>query len=261
MLELIHRGAGTASHPVPVLFVHGGFHGAWCWDDHFLGHFADAGFHAAAVSLRAHGGSVTSQPLRSCSIRDYLDDVTEAIRRLEGPVVLIGHSMGGFLVQSYLRNQVLPAAVLLASVPPRGVLHAAGRVFRRYPLGALKANRWGGSDLVGTPRMARHLLFSPDTPESTVQACVERAQPESLRASFFDLLVHPLATPATIDTPLLVLGAECDGFVTPVEVAQTAAAYGAEPEMFPGMGHNMMCEPGWRDVADRIITWLAERGL
>ena len=38
-------------------------------------------------------------------------------------------------------------------------------------------------------------------------------------------------------------------------------AYGTTAEVFPGMAHDMMLEPGWRAVADRILGWLGERGL
>jgi hypothetical protein len=30
----------------------------------------------------------------------------------------------------------------------------------------------------------------------------------------------------------------------------------AESQIFPGMSHNMQCEPDWRDVADDILTWI-----
>jgi hypothetical protein len=35
MLEVIDKGSCSHAHPVPLLFVHGGWHAAWCWD-HFL---------------------------------------------------------------------------------------------------------------------------------------------------------------------------------------------------------------------------------
>ena len=57
MLEVIDKGSATESHPVPLLFVHGAGHAAWCWDEHFLDFFADKGFRAVAVSLRGHGAS------------------------------------------------------------------------------------------------------------------------------------------------------------------------------------------------------------
>jgi len=60
---------------------------------------------------------------------------------------------------------------------------------------------------------------------------------------------------------MLVLGGEDDGSITNAEVRATARAYGTTAELFPRMGHNMMVEPGWRDVAERICGWLMDRGL
>ncbi len=60
---------------------------------------------------------------------------------------------------------------------------------------------------------------------------------------------------------MLVLGAEEDGFVTRGEVHATARAYRTEPHFFAAMGHNMMLEPGWADVAKRIDAWLDARDL
>ncbi len=33
------------------------------------------------------------------------------------------------------------------------------------------------------------------------------------------------------------------------------------PLVFVHMGHNMMLEPGWQAVAERIDNWLTARGL
>jgi hypothetical protein len=44
-------------------------------------------------------------------------------------------------------------------------------------------------------------------------------------------------------------------------VLATARAYHTEAEFFPDMGHNMMLEPGWAAVAERIHTWLVAQGL
>jgi hypothetical protein len=63
-----------------------------------------------------------------------------------------------------------------------------------------------------------------------------------------------------VTTPMLVLGAEHDGFVSTGDVRATARAYRTEPEFF-SMGHNMMLEPGWVDVAGRIHGWLETRDL
>ncbi len=45
-IELISHVPASPSYPVPLLFVHGAFVAAWCWDDHFLPYFAQHGFAA-----------------------------------------------------------------------------------------------------------------------------------------------------------------------------------------------------------------------
>ena len=95
MLEVIDKGSATKSHPVPLLFVHGALHAAWCWDEHFLDFFAAEGYRAIAVSLRGHGQSSGGERLRWTRIQDYADDVAETAAQLPIPPVLVGHSMGG----------------------------------------------------------------------------------------------------------------------------------------------------------------------
>lgn len=263
MLELLDKGEVSTAHPVPVLFVHGGFHAAWCWDDHFLDYFAGQGFRATAVSLRAHGGSTTEQQLSDCRIVDYVADVRSAVERVGQPPILVGHSMGGFVVQRFLGTTDAPAAVLLGSVPIRGALRTSIRLMRRHPVLVVKNYAGGGSavDLVREPRMCREQLFSPGTPDDIVQACAARVQDESMRAAGYDMVFGKKPKPAQVRTPVLVLGAEQDGFVHPNDVRATARGYRTRAEFFPGMGHNMMVEPGWQAVADRIISWLGDRLL
>jgi pimeloyl-ACP methyl ester carboxylesterase len=256
MLEAIDKGSCSQAHPVPLLFVHGGWHGAWCWDEHFLDFFADAGYRAVAVSLRGHGTSPCTKAIRSCSIAEYVDDVCTAADNLGGRPVLIGHSLGGFVVQRYLENHTAPAAVMVGSVPPQGVLGLALRIWRRHPWISIRA--FTGNTLlefINTPALTRDYLFCPNTPETIVESCMTRAGPESLRAAALDPMVRRVRT-RLVTTPMLVLGAEHDGLVSTSDVRATARAYRTEPEFFPGMGHNMMLEPAWADVARRIHTWL-----
>jgi pimeloyl-ACP methyl ester carboxylesterase len=260
MLEVIDKGHASAAHPTALLFVHGGYHAAWCWDEHFLDYFADKGFRALAVSLRGHGGSTRCKPLGSCSISDYVDDVHSAADRLDSEPVLVGHSMGGFVVQKYLEQYRGPAAVLMASIPPQGTLRVVLRMVRRHPWAFLRCNTVGDSaDFVRIPAIARELLFSAHTPDAVVESCAARLQPESARAGLDQVRRLPKADRVT--APLLVLGARDDGFVTNDEVTATGWTYRTEAEFFPGMGHNMMLEPGWQTVAEKIDSWLTDRGL
>lgn len=261
MLEVIDKGCVSEAHPAPLLFVHGAWHAAWCWDENFLGYFADLGYRAVAVSFRGHGGSAIDKPLLRCSVEDYVEDVRSVADSLPAEPVVIGHSMGGLIVQKYLEDRPAPAGVLMASIPPQGNYGSSLRWLRSHPWQAIKMAVTGKSlRYINTPELAREKFFSDHTPEDQVLECAARLQEDSARVSI-DCLMLNLPRPARVTAPLLVLGAEQDGAHTRKEVQATARAYGTEAEFFPGMGHNMMLEPGWESVAKRIHDWLGGRGL
>jgi pimeloyl-ACP methyl ester carboxylesterase len=260
MLEVIDKGSVSAAHPVPLLFVHGGWHSASCWAN-FVDFFADSGYRAVAMSLRGHGGSPTTKRFHACSIGDYADDVRATADSLGGRPVLIAHSLGGFVVQRYLENHDAPAAVLVASVPPQGVLGLAMRIWSRHPWISMRSLPVGNlAGFIGTTPLVREHLFSAHTPDDIVESCAAGVQSEAMRASLIDPLIRRVRS-KRVSTPMLVLGAADDGMVTTAEVRATARAYQTDAEFFAGMGHNMMLEPGWATVAERIHAWLQTRDL
>ncbi|MEW5809843.1 MAG: alpha/beta fold hydrolase [Actinomycetota bacterium] len=260
MLEVVDRGQASTAHPAPLLFVHGAWHAAWCWDEHFLGWFAEHGYRALALSLRGHGGSGIDKPLNDCTFADYEADVATVAGALDTPPVLIGHSMGGFVVQKYLETHDAPAAVLMASMPPQGYLRSGLRWIRRHPWHFAKMSMTRRTlPYVSTPALARERFFSPHTPEDLVLRHIARLGEESARSGSDGIVNRP--RPDRISTRMLVLGAADDGAVTASEVQATARAYRTEAEFFPRMGHNMMLEPGWQAVAARIDAWLTDQGL
>jgi pimeloyl-ACP methyl ester carboxylesterase len=261
MLEVIDKGCATDSHPVPLLFVHGGCLSAWCWDEHFLDFFADNGYRAIALSLRGHAGSPVSKPLNKCTVADYVDDVRSVAATLPATPVLLGHSMGGFIVQKHLETGEAPAAVLVSSAPPRSFFRTALRVGRKHPWLAVKLGMTHKNlSIYPTPAHLREVFFCAHTPEPIVEQCFTRLQEESYRVLNVDMTLLNLVRPWRITTPILVLeGADIGwGLRAAREIAR---AYHTEAEFFPDMGHNMMLEPGWQRVAERIDGWLSAQGL
>jgi pimeloyl-ACP methyl ester carboxylesterase len=261
MLEVIDKGSSTESHPVPLLFVHGGWHAAWCWDENFLGFFADKGYRAVALSLRNHGNS--SQKNRwTCSVADWVSDVASVARRLPAEPVVVGHSMGGFVVQKYLEKHSAPAGVLLASMPVTGASSVIRRIMGRHPLRAARAMLRGRTlRALNSPQAARENFYSARTPETDVARYAALLDEEYAGRQSFDLTMLSLPKPQRVATPLLVLGAECDACFSQDEIRNTARAYGTEAVFFTDMGHNMMLEPGWQAVAEKIDGWLISQGL
>ncbi len=261
MLEVIEKGCVSEAHPVPLLFVHGAWHAAWCWDENFLSFFADKGYRALALSFRGHGESPTDKPLRRCSVADYVEDVSSVAEGLPSPPVVIGHSMGGLIVQKYLEKHEAPAGVLMTSIPPQGNLRNALRWIKHRPSHFVKMTVTGKAlPYINSPELARERFFSAHTPEADVRKYAARLQEDSSRIGI-DCLLLRLPRPKRVTAPVLVLGAEQDTAHTRQEILATARAYGTKAEFFPDMGHNMMLEPGWIAVADRIDSWLCARGL
>lgn len=261
-LEVIEKGRCSASHPVPLVFVHGAFQAAWCWDENFLDFFAGHGYRAVAFSLRGHGSSPRSKPVRTCSIADYVEDLRSICADLTPKPVLIGHSMGGFVVQKYLETHDAPGAVLMASAPPRGHLKSLTRLFRQRPWNCMKFGLTGDpSDLYGTSDGFRTLYFSERTADAVLADAARRFQLDSLRALNLDMTLGHRVIPERVSTPVLVLGGESDGTYTQTDVLTTAAAYSTIAEFFPETGHQMMLDSTWASVAQRIHMWLTSRGL
>ena len=111
------------------------------------------------------------------------------------------------------------------------------------------------------PARVREILFSEHTPEPVVGKCFSRLSPVSYRVMVLDMTLTNRVRPEMVSAPLLVVGGECDGHITKMELQATARAYNLVPEVFPRMGHNMMLEPGWRAVAERIDGWLTTHEL
>jgi len=236
-----------------ILFVHGAGHAAWCWSDHFTGWFEARGYTVAAPDL-PHHGSLPRRGITFTPLSAYVDAVAQAVASLEPPRILIGHSMGGFIIQKYLERAEADLAILLASTPPTGASGMVKRMARRRPVAFFHTMLTGnGTD---SPERTRDYFFHADTPADVVNRCHQRLQPESMRV-LRDMMssLHP----EFVSTPVVVIGAEGDWLVAPPhELETTARAYQTSPLILPG-GHDMMLDTAWERAALEIETAISER--
>ena len=259
-LEVITRAPASNARRTPLLFVHGAYGGAWVWDQHFLPFFAERGWTAHAVSLRGHAGSEGADRVRWARLRDYVADVEQVADELPAAPVLIGHSLGGMVVQKCLHRRSLPAAVLMASAPPHGII---GSLFGMAFANPKLLNELTWVQAMGPQASAgdavREALFSGDTPDDLIRRYMPRFQEESVLVTL-DLLGLDLPPSLPLlDLPVLVLGAEKDSFIYPGALHATADTYRTKAEIFPGLAHAMMLDHGWERVAARIADWLEQR--
>lgn len=250
--RLDHRtlSAATPRHDRPLLLLHGAWHGAWCWDE-AMRDFAARGFEVHALSLRGHGASRHPGPLNLVGLDDYLRDIEAVLDQIAPAPVVVGHSLGGFLLQHLVGRRQLPGAVLLCSLPPRGTFGVLSQWMLRHPGAALRAvATLDLRHLVGTPALAREAFFSPALPEQLVREYTARLGSESLRVALEAILRPPRVRPGA--TPMLVIGAERDALFPVATQHRLAAAWGVEAMIIPGAAHDLMLDPAWPQAAERI---------
>ena len=269
-LEIVEYIPVESSHLPPLLFVHGAWHGTWCWKEHFLPYFFAKGFSCYALSFRGHGESEGIEKLHTFSLNDYMDDVLQVMAHLKEKPVLIGHSMGGAVVQKIASAHLdkIKMVVLLASLPPQGILKDALRLlfthFRDLSQLSLFNQRRSGDFPV-------YLLFSKSLTTEKMNEFAKLLQPESNKAlrELYRRVVpksnlwagRPQGvsrSPNPLQVPMLVLGSKKDAFVPEKTVKKTGKIYKTRPIIFNDISHDMMLDPQWRSVADLIATFVSE---
>jgi pimeloyl-ACP methyl ester carboxylesterase len=244
-LELVTGRGSSATEETALLFVHGLGHGAWCWErwQHLA---AERGMDSWAMSFRGHGTSGGS--VRGARLSDYVEDVRRTVAHLAPrPVVLVGHSMGGLVVQRVIAERVagqVRGAVLLSSIPSGPAFSSLVAVATRHPAQAMRF-------MTGRPMHLPERLLFADT--GGHQAQMKRLVEDSPRVQY-QLLFHRRA--AIPNTPVLVVGGTSDALVPLRTQTRTARRYDAEVRAISGGGHDLMLEPAGDHALDAILEWL-----
>ncbi len=256
-LEIFSCHPARKSKKTPLLFVHGAFAGGWMWTDTFMPYFAKAGYPCYAVSLRGHGGSDGREHIDWHSISDYVNDLNKSVDFIGCMPVLIGHSMGGFVVQKYLEHHEAAGVALLCSVPPQGLVASQFHLMLQKPHLFMEINRIVAGNYTDTTTL-QEALFVSEVEQEILGTWLTRMQAESHRAiwdmSMFNLPdLYRMKRP-----PMWIGGAEKDVLVPSFLVQSTAQTYGLTAHIFRNMGHAVTHEKDWPQVAAILCQWLDE---
>jgi pimeloyl-ACP methyl ester carboxylesterase len=227
----------------PVLMVHGAFHGWWAYAK-WLPWFATLGVRAFALSVRNHEGSrqLSADEYRDTGMEHYVEDIASVIAWVGEPVVLIGHSLGGLMVQKVAEGCDVAAVACIGSASPAGV-------------GATRDFTWDEAEPLMFDRDRMRGSMFADIGEEAFEAIYARLVPESTRALNQSGLAGVDVDPAKIAAPMLFLGTEHDGIgLHPAE--KIAEFYAAEHMTVPGTSHDVLLEESGLRVAAHIFAWL-----
>lgn len=256
-IHTLQRAAATPSRHPPLLFIHGGYVDARCWDAHFLPYFAARGYDCHALDLSGHGGSEGQAYLDTLSVDDYFADVLQVIEQLGRKPIVIGHSLGAFLAERVLEESRAEAGVLMAPIPPGGTLESAVRLFLLHPqfFGSVFEMSKGVFDAAAL-RLVKQVYFSPETTDDVLLEFTRLVQPESMRALCDMSLLFWRWPPRIPDLPVLVVGGEADAVFPPYMTQRVARRWRAELQIVAHAGHAMIVDRHWESCAARVFAWL-----
>lgn len=258
-----------------LLFIHGSYHGAWCWAELFQPYFSNLGYKSVAVSLRGQGKSDKGDLKIAGTLSSHVNDLASVIRSLERPPVVIAHSFGGLLVEAYCSNlsgaearPELAGVCLLSSVPPSGNKDIITRITKKSILNSFKIT-WGfiTKSFLKNPKACRELFFSSSLPEDTLLSYQEKLVQNSSNVALLDvrnlsseLPIAPVTTSIFSDGKVkaFVGGGLDDMVVDPEAVQELAEYFSVEPTFWGGLAHDVMLDTKWETVAESLHDWLEE---
>lgn len=254
-LEVISRGDVTHPSRPSLLFIHGGCHGAWCWDEFMLPWFASRGWHANALSLRGHGSSDGREGISRWTLADYEDDVGQVLEQIARPTVLIGHSIGGVLAQrSWARRKKVAGMILYANSPLKPDIAVILRLLRERPFSVIAGQVFGVAS--SQMRVIEQILFSPAFDLEKVKAYRSRLCIESPKAMAELFTRAPQKRAGGDRRPALVVAGSDDWSIPLPSHEALAEAYNAELKICPG-AHDLMLDPQWEANARAMEEWLS----
>ncbi|MGE8500373.1 MAG: alpha/beta hydrolase [Pseudomonas sp.] len=250
---------------VTVVFIQGEWLSADAWNN-FRRRYSACGYTCIAPPWPMRDDNPRqlrrdpSAGLPQLGIAEIVEHYAQLIRRLPRPPLLIGHSLGGLIVQLLLDRGLGCAGIALAAVPPGRLLPHLGVLYDAVPLRLA----WGS--------WKRVLHLHRDDFASGAGRTLSRSDADDLYEQqvvpapgrvFFEAALG-IGTHINFGNdcraPLLLVSAANDRSVPPRQVAATYRRYRrsiaiTSVKCFAGHSHWLINEPGWEVIADYTIEW------
>ena len=253
-----------------VLFIHGMFMNALCWDK-WIPYFESKGYSCIAPSWKFHEGepaTLRAQHPNAALGKLTLDDVvaqyTEIARGLNEKPIIIGHSMGGLVTQILLNRDVGVGGAALDPAPPRGVFTLSFPFLKsNFPI--INPLKSVDEPLFMTFEQFQY-AFVNALPEAEQKAAYERyCIPESRRVGRGGFSPIAELDYSKTRVPLLITAGSDDHIIPASLNRANFAKYGGASNValkeFAGRCHFLIGQNGWQEVADSVLGFLKERGL
>ncbi|MFI9485860.1 alpha/beta hydrolase [Promicromonospora sp. NPDC052451] len=258
-----------------VVFVHGLWLHATSWTA-WLEHFTASGHTAQAPGWPGDSPTVAearANPDRAAGFG--LDDVVRHYGHLVAgtsrPVVAVGHSSGGLVVQRLLARGGADAAVAISSAPVHGEALLPSSRSVAAPVAPCGRVSFRGSVTL-TPHEFATGLGNTLPAEECADLYERWTVPAPGRILLEDAANLRAGSPTAIDVdvdrgPLLLITGGMDRAVPPAQARTVHELCSRNPRVVTDLielsdrGHTLTVDHGWSEVADVALSWMKHNGL
>ena len=175
--------------------------------------------------------------------------------------ILVGHSFGGLLTQMLLDRGVGRAGVAINPVPIGGIIPGPTSIGAIVPI-VTRLNGWNQPYAFSKDRWFRR--FANGAPRAQSDAAYDSFVIPAPGRIFYQAAswIGTRIDPRRRTAPLLITGSDQDRLVTPYisRAAYRIQRRSPAPTAYRDLGkrsHFLIAEPGWEEVADAALEWIA----
>lgn len=257
-----------------ILFIHGLWLHKSSWDP-WMDFFQQEGYTTLNPGWIGEADTVADcrtnpAAVANKTVRALANHYANIIEGLNEPPILIGHSFGGLLAQILLGENKAAAAIAINPAPMKGVW--------QLPLSTLK----GALPVIGNPFHFSQALqigykdyryaFANALSEDEANTIYDRwAIPSPARPMFQAAMATLIGSETKVNTsnsnrgPLLITGSTQDHIVPPILTKAAVKKYQSQAVTdyieFQNMGHSLVADHNWKELANYSFTWLKKQEL
>jgi pimeloyl-ACP methyl ester carboxylesterase len=250
-----------------IVFIHGLHDNSHSWGEWKL-FFENLGYVCLTPNYPFHEGNPPTlrqnpdKRLAKIRLNDIVAYHTHFIDSLGGePPILIGHSMGGLVVQKLIQAQKGALGICITSASPTGIMSFKWS-FIKSNIGAVNP-LMGNSLFCGTKEWFHYAICNTLSRQQSDEIYEKTVVPESRNIPRSSRLADGKIDFGKPHQPLLFIGAEKDHII-PIELnIKNWKAYRDERSVtdfkeFKGRGHSICFQSGWPEVAQFVDSWILE---
>jgi pimeloyl-ACP methyl ester carboxylesterase len=252
-----------------IVFIHGLNFNPVAWGE-WVNYFKSAGYICYTPAYPFHKGKPRElrqsydPALRKLDFAAVVRHIEQFIDKLPAKPILIGHSMGGLVVQKLIERGKGAAGVAINSAPPFGIFTFKPSFYKaNFPfINPLKGN----SVCLPSVSWFHYAVCNTMSKEETKIAYDKYVVPESRnipRSTFRNSGRIRFNAP---HAPLLFIGGDKDNIVPAALNRKNCKAYTdkksiSELKVFEGRSHFICWQEGWQQVAEYVAAWIKKQGV